>query len=73
MWKKTIIDPQNLSPIIDKIETSIKTGDETLEKIRCVYILKDNPIIQCLMPWDFLEDLENKITIEKFYLYTWSN
>jgi hypothetical protein len=68
-WKRTFIPKESLSAFITNLEKSIKAGDPLIEKTRCVYLLKDNPIIQCLMPYDFFEDLENGITIEQLYIY----
>jgi len=58
-----------LNDIIIGLKSMIKSGSETLERLRCVFIIKDNPIVQCLTPYDFIDNLDNKPDITKISLY----
>ena len=67
-WKKQVIAPENIPLLTEKMSKAIKSGDETIEKYRCVYIVKDSSITNILTPYDFI-DLEPKPEITKFYIY----
>lgn len=69
-WRKMSINPAAIGATIDNIKKSIKAGEPMIEKMRCVYILEDNPIVQCLMPYDFIDDVNTGIKIKTLYLYT---
>lgn len=68
-WKKTNIPIDHLNIFIGRLNAQIKDGADCIERMRCVYKIKDIDTIQCLMPYDFLDDLENKPDIVKFQLY----
>lgn len=69
-WRKMSINPVAIGTTIDNIKKSIKAGDPIIEKMRCVYILEDNPIVQCFMPYDFIDNVNTGINIKTLYLYT---
>ena len=68
-WRKMSINPAAIGTTIDNIKKSIKAGDQKNEKMRCVYILEDNPIVQCFMPYDFIDNVNTGINIKTLYLY----
>ena len=68
-WRKTEIQIDKLPMFIERLTTHVKSGSDTIERMRCVYWIKNLDTIQCLMPYDFLDDLENKPDIVKFQLY----
>lgn len=68
-WKKTNIPVDQLNIFIEQLNAQIKEGADCIERMRCVYKIKDVDAIQCLMPYDFIDDLESKPDIIKFQLY----
>ena len=69
MWKKTEIPINQLNTFIERLKTQINNGADYIERMRCVYWIKDLDIIQCVMPYDFIDDLKTKPDIVKFQLY----
>ena len=68
-WKKTEIQIDQLPIFIGRLTAQVKSGNDAIERMRCVYWIKNLDIIQYLMPYDFLDGLENKPDIVKFQLY----
>jgi hypothetical protein len=58
-----------LPAIITGLKNMIKSGNEAIEHLRCVFTIKDNPTIQCLTPCDFIDSLESSPEITKISLY----
>jgi hypothetical protein len=73
MWKRTMVPIENLPMTIKNIEQAVKNGEKSLEKIRCVYILNDTPVVHSRMPWDFLDETQKQLSIKEFYLYRWED
>lgn len=68
-WKKTLITKEATTMIVENLAKSVKAGDPAIEKMRCVYILEDDPIVRCLMPYDFLDKFLVGLKLKTFYLY----
>ena len=68
-WKKTSININDLPAFINELTKHIKAGDDIIEKMRCVYQIKNLDIIQCLMPYDFLDGLDDKPEIVQLNVY----
>jgi len=73
MWKRTMVPIEDLPMTVKRIEQAVKNGEKSLEKIRCVYILNDTPVVQSRMPWDFLDEAQKQLNIKEFYLYRWED
>lgn len=68
-WQKTLITKEALQPMVENMTKSIKAGDPLIEKMRCVYTLEDDPIVRCLMPYDFIDKFVLGLKIKNLYLY----
>ena len=65
-WLKKEIAQNDIPAIAEQGMIMAKTGNPTVEQIRCVYTLEDNKIIYMIPLLDYIDNPPENIT--KFYL-----
>ena len=68
-WKKNRVYIEDLPKLVNQFKMSIKNGDPILERIRCVYVKEDSDLINCLTPFDFIDELNKDLKIQSFSTY----
>ena len=71
-WEKQLIEVHNLPALREQLQAQIKTANPRIERIKCIFGYKDNPIVYAYTAFDFLDNYQtilNQGTIEKFYIY----
>ena len=65
-WTKQVIEKPKIIPLFMTYLNSIKTGDPTLEDIRCVFMLVDDELIYVRTLFDTLDMIsQNKLALNR--------